>query len=180
MKSQILVKRYAQGWLGTLRSEAEYSARLRELCSVTELIAEQKGLQSVLLTPFVPASRKQKIARAILDRLSLHPINVRFLMLLLENERLDLLPEIVALLPDLWNENRGVSTLEVYSVVQLTESQKSILQERLEHIEQRPVALRFKLDPSLVGGLSLRKGNIEYDVSVKGSLERIREKIIEG
>ncbi len=180
MKSQVLVKRYAQGWLGTLGDEKDYSSRLQELRSVSQIMAEQKNLQNVLLTPFVPASRKQKIAREILDRLSLHPINIRFLMLLLENERFDLLPEIVALLPDLWNESRGISTLEVYSVVPLTDSQKSVLRERLERIEERPVALRFELDPSLIGGLSLRKGNIVYDVSVKGSLERIREKIIEG
>jgi ATP synthase F1 delta subunit len=180
MRSQVLVKRYAQGWLGTLRNEAEYSGRLQELRAVAQILEEQEDLKKVLLTPFVPASRKQRIAREILDRLSLHPMNIKFLMLLLENERFDLLPEIVALLPDLWNEARGISSLEVFSVVPLAESQKSALQDRLEHIEQRPVALRFKLDPSLIGGLSLRKGNIVYDVSVKGSLERIREIIIEG
>ncbi len=42
------------------------------------------------------------------------------------------------------------------------------------------MALKYRLDGSLIGGLALRKGNVEYDVSLKGGLERLREKIIEG
>ena len=65
-------------------------------------------------------------------------------------------------------------------MVPLTPEQKTALQERLEKIEGQPVALKYRKDPSLIGGLALRKGNIVYDVSLKGSLERLREHIIEG
>ena len=58
--------------------------------------------------------------------------------------------------------------------------QKKRLQEKLEHLENAPVALRYKNDPALIGGLSLRKGNIVYDVSLRGNLERLLEQITEG
>ena len=180
MKSQVLVKRYCQGLLGSLRTEEEFASVLAELRSLSTLMAEQKQLGDVLLTPFVPPSRKQKIAEEIMERLSLQPKVRRFFSLLLEKDRLDLLPEIIALLPDLWNEARGVATLEVFSVVPLTPSQRTALQEKLEKIERQPVVLKYRQDPSLIGGLTLRKGNIVYDVSLKGSLERLKEHIIEG
>lgn len=180
MKSQVLVKRYCQGLLGSLRTEEEFAPVLGELSSLSNLMEEQKDLGNVLLTPFVPASRKQKIANEVLGRLSLQPKVRRFFMLLLEKERLDLLREIVALLPDLWNEARGVATLEVLSVVPLTPAQQAALQEKLEKIERQPVVLKYRQDPSLLGGLTLRKGNLVYDVSLKGSLERLKEHIIEG
>ena len=180
MKSQVLVKRYCQGLLGSLKTEEEFAPILAELLSLAGLMEEQKDLGNVLLTPFLPASRKQKIAAEVLGQLSLQPRTRRFFSLLLEKERLDLLPDIVALLPDLWNEARGVATLEVASVVPLTPEQKTALQERLEKIEGQPVVLKYRQDPSLIGGLALRKGNIVYDVSLKGSLDRLREHIIEG
>ena len=180
MKNQVLVKRYCQGLLGSLRTEEEFASVLAELRSLQSLMEERGDLGHVLLTPFVPASRKQKIADEVTGLLSLLPKTKRFFLLLLEKERLDLLPDIVALLPDLWNEARGVATLEVLSVVPLTPAQQTALQEKLERIEKQPVVLKYRQDPSLIGGLSLRKGNVVYDVSLKGSLERLKEHIIEG
>jgi len=180
MKSQVLVKRYCQGLLGSLRTEEEFASVLADLRFLSTLMTEQKKLGDVMLTPFVPPSRKQKIAEEVMGRLSLQPKVQRFFSLLLEKERLDLLPDIIVLLPDLWNEARGVATLEVFSVVPLTPTQKTALQEKLEKIEQRQVVLKYQQDPSLIGGLSLRKGNMVYDVSLEGSLERLKEHIIEG
>ena len=179
MKNQVLVKRYCQGLLGSVRGEQEFNSLLPELTAFSELLTRDK-LSALLLSPFVSGTRRQKIAQKILSAMSLHPKSVRFLLLLLENERFELLPDIIASLPDMWNEASGISSIEVLSVVPLSETQKQILQQKLEKIEQRPVALKFQEDPSLIGGLALRKGNIVYDVSVKGSLESLREKIIEG
>ena len=180
MKNQVLIKRYCQGLLDAIRSEDEFVSLVRELNSLAGLLSEREDLADILLTPFIPASRKKKIATDVLERLALQPKAVRFALLLVEKDRLGLLHDIVSLLPDMWNESRGVSTIEVWSVVPLAESQKTRLQEKLERIEKRPVALKYRMDSALIGGISLRKGNIEYDVSLRGGLERLREKIIEG
>jgi F-type H+-transporting ATPase subunit delta len=73
-----------------------------------------------------------------------------------------------------------VSTYEVVSVVPLNEDQKSRLTKKLEWLEKKPVFLKYREDPSLVGGLSVQKGNIIYDASISGSLERLKQLIIEG
>ena len=103
----------------------------------------------------------------------------RFLLLLVENTRLMLLPEILECLPALWNEEQGIATFEVSSVIPLNANQKKRLEEKLSQLEKRPVALSYRLDPSLIGGLSIRKGNIVYDASIQGDLERIKQKIAE-
>jgi len=50
----------------------------------------------------------------------------------------------------------------------------------LELLEKRPVSLKYRSDSTLVGGLSIRRGNIIYDVSIRGNLDRLKEIIIEG
>jgi F-type H+-transporting ATPase subunit delta len=180
MSNQILVKRYCLGLLGTIHNAEEYGLVSKEVAAVAELLGGRKDLADLLLTPFLPASRKVKVAGEVLKRLDLQPKTERFVLLLLENERLGLLPDIVALLPDLWNESRGIVTFEVSSVVPLSGDQKAALRRKLEKIEGSPVALKYRQDPSLIGGLSLRKGNMVYDASIRSSLEKIKEKIIEG
>ena len=55
-----------------------------------------------------------------------------------------------------------------------------MFKKKLELLENKPVFLKYRSDPSLVGGLSIRKGNIVYDVSIRGNLGRLKENIIEG
>jgi len=180
MKNQVLVKRYGLGFLGAASSQEEYASLFQELEDFYDLVNREKSLRKALASPFIPASKKQKIAQEILKRIQAQPKLSRFLLLLIENERFELLSEIITALPELWNKEHGVVTFEVSSVIPLSEEQKQSLQTKLEGIEKGPVALKYRQDPSLIGGLSLRKGNIVYDVSLKGDLEKLKAKIIEG
>jgi len=51
---------------------------------------------------------------------------------------------------------------------------------KLERLEKKPVVLKYRIDPELVGGLMIKRKNIVYDISIKGSLLKLKEKIIEG
>ncbi|HEX2694263.1 MAG TPA: F0F1 ATP synthase subunit delta, partial [Acidobacteriota bacterium] len=66
------------------------------------------------------------------------------------------------------------------SAVPLTDDQKVRLTATLESLERKPVSLGYRIDPGIIGGLALRKGNVVYDVSVEGDLLRLKEKITEG
>jgi F-type H+-transporting ATPase subunit delta len=180
MKRQILVKRYAQGFIAALRDEREFRLALRELDAFKSLLAGHRELDKVMASPFVTAKKKSRIIKEILTASSFSQKTTRFLALLFDHNRLDLLGEILQTLPLFWNEKKGVATFEVSSVVALSEAQKQKLVEELERLENRPVSLNYRVVPDLVAGLSLKKGNLVYDASLRGHLARLREKIIEG
>jgi len=180
MNKRILVKRYAQGFCRSLKDESEFRSHLRELVRFDEILTAQSRLREILLSHFIPTGKKKALALEFLERFSFLPKNRRFVLLLLENGRFELLPDILDYVPELWNEFNGIATFEVSSVISLTETQKKRLEEKLSQLEGRSVSLKFKEDPLLVGGLSVRRGNIIYDASIKGHLERLKEKIIEG
>jgi F-type H+-transporting ATPase subunit delta len=180
MKKLILVKRYSQGLVGSLADEAEFAAISSELTEFQEHICGHEGLKQALASPFVAVRKKTRIIQDILNWLDLRKKTKRFILLLLENDRLSILEDVLEELPLLWNEHRGVTTFEVSSVVPLDEGQKEQLRERLERLEGRPVFLRYSIDPGLVGGFSLRKGNLIFDASIKGHLAQIKERISEG
>jgi F-type H+-transporting ATPase subunit delta len=180
MRTQILTKRYAQGLVNSIKDEKEYETLSHQLIGFRDLLVEHLELNAALTSPFLPLTKKMEMAQDVLKAGGLYGKMRRFILLLVENNRLELLSEIVDLVPLLWAENQGISTIEVASVSLLSEDQKTKLEEKLEILEGRPVSLVYTIDPELIGGLSLRKGNIVYDVSIKGSLENLKERISEG
>jgi len=78
-----------------------------------------------------------------------------------------------------WREKQGILTFEVRSVVPLKDGQKRKLQTQIEQLEKSAVHLTYEIDPAIVGGLYIKKGNMAYDVSLKGQLTRLKEKINE-
>jgi ATP synthase F1 delta subunit len=180
MKSLILVKRYAQGFVGALKDESEFVAVSRELAEFQELLSAHGALKETLASPFVSARKKAQVIREVLAHSGFSDKTTRSILLLLEHGRLDFLGNILEALPVIWNERRGVATFEVSSVVTLADSQKKRLQAELERLEGRPVFLRYSIDPALGAGFSLQKGNVIYDASLRGYLAKIKETISEG
>jgi F-type H+-transporting ATPase subunit delta len=180
MRNQILVKRYTQGLVNALQDEKEFTAIGRELAGFSKLLSGRQDLRDVLASPFIAAKKKKQIIRDILAASSFSEKASRFIGLLQEHGRLHLLDDILQALPVFWHERKGVSTFEVSSVVSLTETQKESLTLQLERVEKRPVYLSYKVEPELVAGISLKKGNVIYDASIKGHLAKLKEKICEG
>lgn len=180
MKSQTLAKRYAQGLLNSCRDDKEYTFLYTHLREFAEFIGREKKLNDLFATPFLSIAKKMRIAEEILSTTSLPEKISRFILLLIENDRWSILPQVIEIIPDLRNTERGVVTYEVSSVIPLIDRQKDLLAKKLEKIEKGPVALKYLRDPGLIGGISLRKGNIVYDASVEGHLTRLHEIIREG
>jgi len=180
MKNLVLVKKYAQGLVQAMTDEAEFEAVRADLASFLELYAGHEELRKALLSPFINSRTKARILEDVLARTRAGVKTGRLLSLLFEHKRLALLGDIVAVLPEMWNEKLGIMTFEVASVIPLTAVQKIRLRETLETAEKRPVKLVFKIDAGIVGGLALRRGHIVYDASIQGNLDRLKELIQQG
>lgn len=180
MKDPTLVRRYARGLVAALADEAEFRRVAGEIEAFSALVRSRDDLRRAVTNPFLSLGRRTAIVREVLEGSGAHEKTVRLVLLLAEHGRLAILDDIAAQAPREWNERHGVSTLEVSSVVPLTDVQKARLTASLEHLEGRPVSLAFRIDPGLIGGLSLRKGNVVYDASVAGDLSRLKERITEG
>jgi F-type H+-transporting ATPase subunit delta len=179
MKNPTLVKRYTDGLAAALSSPAEYEIVQAELAAFSAILETDKKLGQALFRPFLNAAKKGRIVQAVLAAQNAQPKTARFLEVLLRHGRLEILPDVLAELPNVWRGGRGVRSLEVRSVVPLDEAQKSRLEAELSRLEDGPVHCDYVLDPSLVGGLRVGRGNLVYDVSLKGRLEKLKDTISE-
>lgn len=180
MINNILVRRYTRGLINAISFEDEFGVISGQLLDFQKFLFNQKELQQIFFKSVLPISRKRAMGEEILKKKDLHPKVQRFLLLLIENGRLELLSDISDRLPDMWNVSQGISSFEISSVISLSDSQKKVLADKLAKMEKKPVFLKYKIDPDLIGGVSIRQGNIVYDASLRGALTKLQEKILEG
>ncbi len=180
MKATILVKRYAQGFVAAITTEEEFERIFTELKEISRIFEGHPDLKIVIGSPLLPESKKKQVINSIIDAFQLADKTRRFLLLLNEHQRMGLLPEIVRYLPYAWREKRGVLVFEVRSAVPLKKEEAEELRQKLASLEGAPVHLDLVVDPEVLAGLRLKKGNIVYDASVKGQLLKMREILSEG
>lgn len=180
MKNFTLVKRYCEGLVRALSDDKEFKKVFGELQELEKLLSSQKEINNALITPFLPPHKRQKIAGEIFQILKFSQKTKKFLNLLVENQRLPLLADILQMLPEKWNEERGIMSFEVISVIPLSDKEKARLKKEIEKLSSGPVYLKYSQDKSLIGGLALRKGNIIYDISLRESLNQLKEHLSKG
>jgi F-type H+-transporting ATPase subunit delta len=94
----------------------------------------------------------------------------RFLRLLIENGRLDTLPEISRLFEDLRRKREGVVEASIVSAFTLNDAQIGELVAGLEVRLRRKVRAVVSVDSELIGGVRIQIGDEVIDGSVRGKL----------
>lgn len=100
-----------------------------------------------------------------------------FIRALADNHRLECLPEVSARFDVLKAEAEGTMEVDVTSAAPLGEAQQRALTSALERRLRRTVRLRCAVDPALIGGVSVRAGDLVIDGSLRSKLERIAHQL---
>ena len=93
--------------------------------------------------------------------------------LLVQNDRLDALPDIGQQYSDLVAKAKATINAKVSSAMALTEDQKLSLSSALEARLGMKVNLEETVDASLVGGAIIKAGDLVIDGSAKGRIEKL-------
>ncbi|MFA7268511.1 MAG: F0F1 ATP synthase subunit delta [Sterolibacterium sp.] len=93
-----------------------------------------------------------------------------FARLLVDNERLDVLPEIRDLFLELKNVHEGVKDAQISSAFPLEGPSFTQLVSELEHRFKCKIQATVSVDPELIGGVRIAVGDQVIDASVRGKL----------
>jgi F-type H+-transporting ATPase subunit delta len=94
-------------------------------------------------------------------------------LMLAQNRRLALLPEIATLFNALKDEAQGVVDVTVTAATDLDAKQQETLTAALTRRLKREVRLHSKVDAALIGGAVIRAGDLVIDGSLRTRLERL-------
>ncbi len=173
MRSSEVSRHYARVLLETAVSSGDESEVLAEaLDQLAELLQGSPDLAAALVSPAIPRARRARLANAVGDRLAPGSRLGRFAAVMVEHERGRELPQTAAAFREALDNHRGIVEAEVVSARPLDERSRMAVRGALAEMLGGKPRLRFRRDPSLLGGLLVRTGNRIYDASVSGELRR--------
>jgi F-type H+-transporting ATPase subunit delta len=176
--SKVVASRYARALADVAGPKGDFRAVERELGEFAEIYRGSADFRQLLETPAVSRDNKLRVLEAILARLDASQITSNFLHVLVANFRMNLIEEILQAFSKVVNDRLGVVEVKVTSATGLSEDIRRGLRERFERVTRKRVEMDFQLDEKLLGGILAQVRSTVYDGSVRGHLDRIREKLM--
>lgn len=166
--------RYARSLMELARDKGQLDAMLADMKLVESTSEENRELVVLLKSPVVKADAKERILMAIFAE-KVGEITRQYLSILVRKGREALLPDVAAAFGELFQEDQNVITALVQSAVPLdANSRAQVLALAEKQHPGKTIDLQEKVDPLLIGGLSIRIGDEQYDGTVKRRLADLR------
>jgi F-type H+-transporting ATPase subunit delta len=169
-----LAERYAAALYSLADDAHALDQIVDEMQALGRLIDESADLRRLLGSPLVDVKQALGALRAALDGQGFAPMIVRFVGVVATNRRLGQLRTIVSSFAALVAEKRGVITARVATAHRLSTVQREALRARLIEAGYGQVNIEEQVDPTLLGGLSVRIGARLFDSSIKSRLQRLQ------
>jgi F-type H+-transporting ATPase subunit delta len=171
--------RYARAFadvvLGTKLDSAEVEQQLKDFAAT---FAASKDLREVLLNPSIPTAKRVSVLDAVNSRIGCGPKVRNFLAVLISHERLGALSEIIEEFRLEINRRSSISDAEIVTARPLQDQERAKLEREIAELAGTRINATFRQDKSLIGGAMVRIGSTIYDGSVRGRLERLKERLV--
>ncbi|HEX9593975.1 MAG TPA: ATP synthase F1 subunit delta [bacterium] len=151
-----------------------------EVQDVAGLFAATPGLDRFFASPVQRVEPKRQVLGQIVDGLGVSDLTRRFLGVLLDNRRFQLMPAIAATFRERLDTRRGILRVQVESARGLSQAEVATIAARLGTRLGKSVDVEVAARPELIGGLVAHVASEEIDGSVRGKLRGLRTALLQG
>jgi F-type H+-transporting ATPase subunit delta len=170
-------RRYADAAFEIALRDGTVEVWRRELDSAAATAGDET-LMSVLANPATPLDQRVDVTQQVFAGLS-QPVR-NLILLLVRRGRIEQLPRVAAEFARLDDRRQGLTHATATSAASLPADELRKIAARLEEITGGRIALDTNVDPGILGGIIVRIGDRLIDGSVRGRLERLRNKLASG
>jgi F-type H+-transporting ATPase subunit delta len=170
------VEAYANALLEVSRAEGHLADIQDELFRFARTFEGSDELRSALTDPALPRERRIAVVEDLLGGRALQT-SAALATFIVAAGRAGELPAIVDRFVELAAAEQRRAVAEVRSAIELTPEQTDRLREALNRATGKDVEVKVVVDPSVLGGIVARVGDLVIDGSVRHRLEQLREQI---
>lgn len=168
-----LAGRYATALFDLARESKAVDKVEASLATLEAAIAGSDDLRRLIASPLVGREQAVGAVQAVAKTLELDTITANFLGLLAQNGRLGQATNVIRSFRSLAAAHRGETTAEVTSAHPLSDAQLDALKVKLKARTGRDVAVQARVDPALLGGLTVKLGSQLIDSSLRTKLNTL-------
>lgn len=174
MSEYRVATRYAKALLDLSREEKSIDAVYKDMQYLVNLIDEHAELRAVLKNPIIKLDKKQHIVEAIFEGRVADTV-ARFFNIMIQKGRADLLYGLGREFITLYYQEKNIRKASVTSATSLSTEHSAALKQLIEQETGSTIILEELVRPDLIGGLIVRVGDRQIDVSVAGKLDRLEK-----
>jgi F-type H+-transporting ATPase subunit delta len=175
-RDTIVAKRYAKALFELAQAQNQIAQVEEELSQVVGIIRDNLDMEKLLTHPNIDTSKKVIFLKQLFEGKVLD-IVLSTICLLVERRREELLSALLEDFVIIANEALGQALAIVTTPLALTESEASDIAARFSKISGKKIQVSSIIDPSLLGGLTVRIGDRLYDGSLSGKLARLEKSL---
>lgn len=174
-ESATLARPYAEAVFKTAK-ESNLSAKWSDMLAFLSAVVKDSNMSAIINNPRVGSERLVQLLLDICQG-QLNQEGANFLKLLVENNRLLLLPAITKLYEEYKAEDEGYVDVEVLTAYPLTKEEQKQFASSLEKKLNKRVHMKIDVDKSLIGGIRVRAGDKVIDGSIRGRLQQLAKRL---
>jgi len=176
-RNSLAARRYAFS-LFQLAQERNDSAELdqvmQELKGFEASLSGADGSVDFFLSPIISKADKIQILQDLKSKL---PHTLRFLTVLVESNRFDLLSEIIQALEEMREEVSGELTVELETARKFSDGLLDEVKNTLQERWGRKIILKTAIKPELIGGFVAKAPGRVINASVASQIENLQQQI---
>ena len=143
-----------------------------EMLKVAAKISENERVKLLVNDPVLATKKLGEMLLSVFDD-TINDEGRNLILLLVENNRIEILPQISILFEQLKANHEGVLEARITSAFSMDDLQKNNLVANLEQKFKRKIEAKVSVDPELIGGVKVEIGDEILDTSVRGKLENM-------
>jgi len=174
MINKSIARRYAQAIFDIAREQNAVEKFAQDLKTIIDIIEKSAEIKKFIYGRLVPAEAKKEIIAKIITP-EMNQMVVNFVYLVMDKSRENYLTGIVDVFDQLTAEEKKIIPAQVLTAVPMTEDQVAKLEGKLSERTGQSVKAQISVDPSLIGGITVRIGDIVYDGSIVKKLGMLKE-----
>jgi F-type H+-transporting ATPase subunit delta len=176
MSEQVTIARpYAEAAY-SIASEQNALPQWAEMLKVASNVTSDPTVREALDNPRLDNAAKESLLLSLCgDALSAE--GKRFIRVLLESDRIAILPDIRALFDILKDRSDGVARAHIVSAFPVDDAQLGALKTALEKRFGKKIEATVSVDPQLIGGARVTVGDTVIDASVRGELQAMSSQL---
>jgi len=180
MKNLAVSRRYAKALILIGQEDGQAEQYNQELEAVVGLFDTQDGFELALTNPLYNKNDRKNVLQSVLAATDFSVVMNSFLALLFDKGRIGFLREIASYYKELADELKGVVKASVVSATELSSEAVDKIKNSLSKKTGKTIVLDVEQDPSLIGGVVTKIGDLVLDGSVRTQLINMRETLKKG
>ena len=174
--SLIVARRYARALNEDAAQKNAVTQVDEDITMIQESLAGSPELRRFFADPMINSDKKGTVIRSLFEK-KVHQITFAFLQLLTKKRRENILPDILKAYSNLRNEQLGIVEATVRVAFPLDAKEETKVKESVEKLTGKQVSLKTEIDPSILGGIVIRVGDMVYDGSVQHQLNTLKDRL---